>query len=141
MGSDWLRIFEGHTTACSISSLRPGCAYLVRVRCANDGAPPPASAAPRGAPLPASPSQGPAPPQQQHQQQQQPRWGPWSAPVELTTQPDVPAAPGAPAIHEAGTVSATFLFRSHLLASMLLSRARSEGALHGRRPSSHAEQA
>lgn len=35
MGSDWLKIFEGEAHACTINSLRPGCAYRVRVRARN----------------------------------------------------------------------------------------------------------
>ncbi|GIL82863.1 hypothetical protein Vretifemale_11765 [Volvox reticuliferus] len=35
MGSSWLKIFEGEALACTINSLCPGCAYLVRVRARN----------------------------------------------------------------------------------------------------------
>ncbi|PNH07060.1 Fibronectin type-III domain-containing protein 3A [Tetrabaena socialis] len=35
MGPDWLKIFEGEAHACTINSLRPGCAYRVRVRARN----------------------------------------------------------------------------------------------------------
>ncbi|KAG2434770.1 hypothetical protein HXX76_007655 [Chlamydomonas incerta] len=35
MGNDWLKIFEGEAHACTINSLRPGCAYRVRVRARN----------------------------------------------------------------------------------------------------------
>ena len=37
MGSEWLKIFEGpvESRACTINSLRPGCTYRARVRCAN----------------------------------------------------------------------------------------------------------
>ncbi|KAJ9515995.1 hypothetical protein QJQ45_016818 [Haematococcus lacustris] len=69
MGSEWLRIFEGPGTACAINSLRPGCAYRLRLRCANTSG-----------------------------------WGSWSQPLQLHTAPDVPDAPGAPAVLEAGAV-------------------------------------
>lgn len=35
MGHDWLKIFDGDATACTINSLRPGCVYRIRVRAAN----------------------------------------------------------------------------------------------------------
>jgi hypothetical protein len=35
MGTDWLKVFEGTATACGVMSLRPGCVYRLRVRCAN----------------------------------------------------------------------------------------------------------
>ncbi|GLI67326.1 hypothetical protein VaNZ11_011513, partial [Volvox africanus] len=35
MGSSWLKIFEGEALACTINSLCPGCAYMVRVRARN----------------------------------------------------------------------------------------------------------
>jgi hypothetical protein len=35
MGTEWLKIFEGEAHACTINSLRPGCAYRVRVRARN----------------------------------------------------------------------------------------------------------
>ncbi|KAL6758808.1 fibronectin type III [Haematococcus lacustris] len=70
MGSEWLRIFEGPGTACAINSLRPGCAYRLRLRCANTSG-----------------------------------WGSWSQPLQLHTAPDVPDAPGAPAVLEAGATS------------------------------------
>ncbi|KAJ9516125.1 hypothetical protein QJQ45_024552 [Haematococcus lacustris] len=70
MGSEWLRIFEGPGTACAINSLRPGCAYRLRLRCANASG-----------------------------------WGSWIQPLQLHTAPDVPDAPGAPAVLEAGATS------------------------------------
>lgn len=35
MGNNWLKIFEGDATACTINSLRPGCMYRVRLRACN----------------------------------------------------------------------------------------------------------
>ncbi len=108
MGSDWLRIYEGHITACTISSLQPGCTYRVRVRCGNaSGSYAPASpSAAQAAAAAASGAFG--------KQQAAPSapaaaaavgWGQWCMPVDLTTQPDVPGAPGAPAIQQSGSVS------------------------------------
>ncbi|GAX81898.1 hypothetical protein CEUSTIGMA_g9326.t1 [Chlamydomonas eustigma] len=35
MGKEWLHIFQGEATACTINSLRPGCTYRARVRASN----------------------------------------------------------------------------------------------------------